>query len=96
MVNVGGELYGRGPVWHGILRVYGGGGVWGGIRVNPTDEGPTMRLGGGGHFGFEVLAARFMSFTFEVGGQAPAHGQEIDGGASVMGGVMFWFGRDRS
>ena len=93
VVNVGAELFGRGPVWNGMLRVYGGGGLWAGIRPNPTSVGQKVALGGGGHFGLEVLAAPFMSFTFEIGGQSPAHDLGHDGGASAMGGVMFYFGR---
>ena len=93
VVNLGGELFGRGPVWNGMLRVYGGGGLWAGIRPNPTSVGSKVALGGGGHFGLEVMAAPCMSFTFEIGGQAPGHDLGHDGGASAMGGMMFYFGR---
>ena len=93
VVNVGGELFGRSPVWWGVLRVYGGGGVWAGIRPEPTRTGSRYGVGGGGFFGFEAFAAQFMSFTFEVGGQAPGHSLGVDAGGSAMGGLMFYFGR---
>jgi len=35
-------------------------------------------------------------FTFEVGGQAPGHGRGVDGGGSVMGGMMFYLGRNET
>lgn len=93
VINVGAELFGRSPVWWGVLRVYGGGGVWAGIRPNPTAVGAQVGLGGGGHFGLEAFATPFMAFTFEVGGQAPGHSRGVDAGGSVMGGLMFYFGR---
>lgn len=93
VINLGGELFGRTPVWWGILRAYGGGGLWAGLRPNPT-EGGELGLGGGGHFGLEIFAAPFMSFTFEIGGQAPGHSRGVDGGGSAMGGLMFYFGRN--
>jgi hypothetical protein len=96
VLNVGGELFGRSPVWAGVLRVYGGGGLWAGIRPNPSSEGSQVALGGGGHFGLEAFAAPFMSFTFEVGGQAPGHSLGIDSGGSAMGGLMFYFGRNET
>lgn len=96
VLNLGGELFGRSPVWWGVLRVYGGGGLWAGIRPNPTAEGGDVALGGGGHFGVEAFASPFMSFTFEIGGQAPGHDLGIDGGGSAMGGVMFYFGRNET
>ncbi len=96
VLNFGGELFGRSPVWWGVLRVYGGGGLWAGIRPNPTAEGRDMAFGGGGHFGVEAFASPFMSFTFEIGGQAPGHDLGIDGGGSAMGGVMFYFGRNET
>ena len=96
VVNVGGELFGRSPVWWGVLRVYGGGGLWAGIRPNPTSSGSQYRLGGGGFVGLEAFAAPFMAFTFEVGGQAPGHGLGVDAGGSAMGGMMFYFGRNET
>lgn len=96
VINAGVEFIGRSPVWWGVLRVYGGGGAWAGIRPNPTSLGAQYRIGGGGFFGFEAFAAHFMAFTLEVGGQAPGHGLGIDGGGSVMGGMMFYFGRNEA
>jgi hypothetical protein len=96
VINVGGELFGRSPVWWGVLRVYGGGGLWAGIRPKPTSSGAQYRLAGGGFVGFEAFAAPFMAFTFEVGGQAPGHGGGVDAGGSVMGGMMFYFGRNET
>ena len=87
------ELYGRSPVWGGILRVYGGGGVYFGGRPNPTPQGARYAVGGGGHMGIEAFAAPRVAFSIEVGGQSPIHGLYRDGGASVMGGVNFYFGR---
>ena len=96
VVNVGGELFGRSPVWWGVLRVYGGGGLWAGIRPNPTSSGARYRLGGGGFVGLEAFAAPFMAFTFEVGGQAPGHGLGVDAGGSAVGGMIFYFGRNQT
>ena len=96
VVNVGAELFGRSPVWWGVLRVYGGGGLWAGIRPNPTSSGARYRLGGGGFVGLEAFAAPFMAFTFEVGGQAPGHGLGVDAGGSAMGGMIFYFGRNET
>ena len=87
------ELFGRSPVWGGILRVYGGGGVYVGGRPNPTPEGARYAVGGGGHMGIEAFAAPRVGFSIEVGGQSPIHGLLRDGGASVMGGVNLYFGR---
>ena len=48
---------------------------------------------GGGHMGLEAFATPRMSVSVEIGGQGAVHGLGLDGGASVMGGVNFWFGR---
>ncbi len=93
VINTGLELFGRGPVWFGVLRAYGGGGAWVGIRPNPTGEGRDLQFTGGGHFGLEVIIAPRMSFTFEFGGQGPGHGlRNDDAGASVMAGFMVYLG----
>ncbi|MCB9750009.1 MAG: hypothetical protein H6713_08405 [Myxococcales bacterium] len=93
VINTGLELFGRGPVWLGILRAYGGGGAWLGIRPNPTGEGKDYQFTGGGHLGVEVIVAPRMSFTIEIGGQGPGHGlRNDDAGASVMGGFMVYLG----
>ena len=93
LVTTGLMVFGRGPVWLGLFRAYGGGGAWLGIRPNPAVTGEDFALGGGGFFGGEVLISRRVSFTFEVGGQAPAHvGSDFDAGASVMGGMMVHLG----
>jgi len=89
----GAEFFGRTPVMAGLLRMYGGGGLFFGGRPLPTPEGATYGLGGGGHFGLEAFLNPRMSFTFEVGGQAPVHGLSHDAGAHVLGGVHFYFGR---
>ncbi len=93
MINTGLEFFGRGPVWLGLFRVYGGGGAWVGIRPNPNDMGKVYQFSGGGHIGAEFLVAPRMSFTFELGGQGPGHGlRSDDAGASVMGGFMIYLG----
>ena len=84
------ELFGRGPVMLGVLRTYGGGGITYGA---PIGVDATPAVGGGGHYGVEVIAAPRMSFTFEVGGQAPLAASEVDGGAHVMAGATFYLGR---
>jgi hypothetical protein len=92
VINTGLELFGRGPVLWGVMRVYGGGGVWVGTRPFPTNEGTRWRVSGGGHFGFEAMIAPRASFTFEVGGQSSGHALGVDAGASVMGGTMVYLG----
>ncbi len=87
------ELFGRSPVMGGVVRIYGGGGLYVGGRPLPTPTGPRLALGGGGHMGIEAFASPMMSFSVEVGGQSPIHGLGHDGGASVMGGMNFYFGR---
>ena len=85
----GAELFGRGPVLAGIVRVYGGGGLWyGGPMVG---EGWTG-LAGGGHYGIEALVWDRQSFTFEVGGQSGLDGGGRGAGASVMAGTTVYFG----
>jgi hypothetical protein len=86
----GGELFGRGPVWGGIVRVYGGGGVWYGT----VDFGGSQDEGwaGGGHYGIEAILFERGSFTFEIGGQSGIDGDGPGAGASVMAGIMFYFG----
>lgn len=86
----GAELFGRGPVLMGIVRVYGGGGVYYGEALNLDSAEP--RLTAGGHYGVEVLVSERNSFTFEVGGQGPMHPDGRDAGASVMAGTTFYFG----
>ena len=95
VVDMGLELFGRGPVLLGILRPYGGGGAWVGVRPNPTQSGDQWAVGGGGHFGIEALVARRISFTFEVGGQSGGHDLGLDTGATVMGGMMVYLGATR-
>ena len=91
------ELFGRTPVFLGLLRVYGGGGVWAGGRPF-RPNGDTTRVwavGGGGHFGVEFVLTPRMTITFEVGGQSGIHARRIDAGPSVMAGFMMWFGNMR-
>ena len=87
------ELFGRSPVMGGVVRIYGGGGVFAGGRPLPTSRGRAWGISGGGHMGIEAFAAPRMSFSVEIGGQAPVHALAYDAGASVMGGVNFYFGR---
>jgi hypothetical protein len=95
VLNSGVELFGRGPVLLGVLRVYGGGGAWVGVRLTPTDVGRSWSIGGGGHFGVEFALAPRASLQFEFGGQAPGHALGYDAGASVMAGVMIYTGKAR-
>lgn len=93
-VGFGGvELFGRSPVMGGIVRLYGGGGVTFGGRLRPDAAGQRFGVSGGGHMGIEAFANPRMSFSVEVGGQGAVHEAGLDAGASVMGGVNFWFGR---
>jgi len=93
-VAMGGlELFGRSPVMGGIVRVYGGGGVFVGGRFAPGVEGRRFGIAGGGHMGIEAFAMPRMSFSVEIGGQAPVHALGLDAGASVLGGINFYFGR---
>ena len=87
------ELFGRSPVMGGIVRIYGGGGIFVGGRPYPTSEGARYGIAGGGHMGIEAFASPLMSFMIEVGGQGPTHGLSHDAGASVVGGMAFYFGR---
>jgi hypothetical protein len=87
------ELFGRSPVMGGVVRIYGGGGVFAGGRPLPTDRGRHWGVAGGGHMGIEAFAQPFMSFSVEIGGQGPVHALGYDAGASVMGGINFYFGR---
>lgn len=87
------ELFGRSPVMGGIVRIYGGGGIFVGGRPYPTSEGARYGIAGGGHMGIEAFASPLMAFNIEVGGQGPTHGLSHDAGASVMGGMTFYFGR---
>ena len=85
---VGGEIFGRSPVYAGIVRVYGGGGAWYGGAFD--QDQPAVAWGG--HSGVEVALTRRNAFTFEVGGQAPADGSGRDAGASVMAGTTVYLG----
>lgn len=90
----GAELFGRGPVMLGVVRVYGGGGLYCGGTVDPIESALTdPALIGGGHFGVEFVHSPRTSFTFEVGGQGPMHADEIDAGASVMAGMTVYLGK---
>jgi hypothetical protein len=92
VINSGLELFGRGPVFYGIVRMYGGGGAWIGVRPVPTDEGGTWAITGGGHFGFELFYVRRSSFTFEFGGQGSGHHLDMDAGASAVAGIALYLG----
>jgi hypothetical protein len=90
VVGGGAEIFGRGPVLMGVVRVYGGGGVYVGEALNLAAAEPRWTLGG--HYGVEVLVSPRNSFTFEVGGQGPLHPDGNDAGASVMAGATFYLG----
>lgn len=91
------EMFGRTPVYLGLLRLYGGGGVWVGARpFRPAgDMTKLLAVGGGGHFGVEFMLTPRMTITLEVGAQSGIHGRRLDAGPSVMAGFMTWFGNMR-
>jgi len=89
LLRPGLELFGRGPVMLGILRVYGGGGVHAGSLVTADGE---WRFSGGGHYGMEALLSDRMSMSFEVGGQGPTVESAVDAGTSVMAGLTYYLG----
>ena len=93
VVAGGAELFGRGPVVLGIVRVYGGGGFYYGGTLGRTEHVYAPALVGAGHFGLEVAASPRQSFTFEVGGQGPMSAEGIDEGASVMAGTTLYLGK---
>lgn len=87
------EPFGRGPVIFGLARIYGGGGVHFGAQPNPApNERTNFGVSGGGHLGIEIFGAPWMAYAIEVGGQGPIHGDAIDAGAHVMGGIHFYVG----
>lgn len=88
------EIFGRTPVFLGLLRAYGGGGAWATTRPLIPEGDTTARsgIGGGGHFGLEIVISPRTTFTFEIGGQSPTHARGLDGGASVTGGIMLYLG----
>jgi hypothetical protein len=92
------ELFGRSPVFLGLLRIYGGGGLWAGGRpFRPMgDTTSVWAIGGGGHFGLEVVLQPRLTISFEVGAQSGLHARRIDVGPSVMAGFMFWLGNLRA
>ena len=92
LINAGGELFGRGPVILGIVRIYGGAGVLYGSR--PSGAGPGARHGisPGGHLGLEFYFTSRTSAQLEVGGQGGAHPLGYDEGPSIMAGVMVYLG----
>jgi hypothetical protein len=83
------ELFGRGPVMAGLVRVYGGGGAWYGGTLGSSEE-PALAFGG--HYGLEALLTPRMTFAIEIGGQSPVDGGGRSAGASVMGGATFYLG----
>jgi hypothetical protein len=88
------ELFGRSPVYLGLVRLYGGGGVLAGGRPFRAmgDVTKVWKVGGGGHFGVEFVLTPRMTITLEVGAHSGIHGRNIDAGPSVMAGTMWWFG----
>lgn len=85
LMGGGGEIFGRGPVVHGIVRTYGGGGAW----VMSDLDGETA-VSVGGHFGVETYFHRRGSLHIEIGGQSGAFSS--DQGASVVAGTTFYLG----
>ncbi len=83
------ELFGRGPVLLGILRVYGGGGVW----THATLDGD-LAWSGGGHYGLEARLSERSTFRFEIGGQGGS--DPTASGASAVAGMCVWLGRGDS
>jgi hypothetical protein len=83
------ELFGRGPVMAGLVRVYGGGGAWYGGTLGSSEE---LGLAFGGHYGLETLLTPRTTFAIEIGGQSPVDGALRSAGASIMGGATFYLG----
>ncbi len=79
------DFVGRSDVLFNVLRLYGGGGVQVLAPAANTD-GRQVRVGGGGHFGFEFFCNPHYSFFLEVGGQ----GGPPSPGATVQAGMMFY------
>jgi hypothetical protein len=79
------DLVGRSEVLFNVMRLYGGGGVQVIAPVKNT-AGKEVRVGGGGHFGFEFFCNPYYSFFLEVGGQ----GGTVSPGATVLAGMMFY------
>lgn len=86
-VDAGGRIdfIGRSEVLFNVMRLYGGGGVQVIAPVSNTD-GKEVRVGGGGHFGFEFFCSPHYSFFLEVGGQ----GGTASPGATVQAGMMVY------
>lgn len=86
-VDAGGRLdfVGRSEVLFNVMRLYGGGGVQVIAPVANT-AGKEVRVGGGGHFGFEFFCSPHYSFFLEVGGQ----GGSVAPGATVLAGMMVY------
>jgi hypothetical protein len=92
VVTSGIDFFGRGPLMHGIVRVYGGGGPRVGLRPDPRDGGRSWHVGGGGQLGVEFLLGRRVTAQFEVGGQSGGHARGLDSGATVQAGCMVYLG----
>lgn len=86
-VDAGGRIdfIGRSEVLFNVMRLYGGGGVQVIAPISNTD-GKEVRVGGGGHFGFEFFCSPNYSFFLEVGGQ----GGTASPGATVQAGMMVY------
>lgn len=91
------ELFGRSPVYLGLVRIYGGGGVWVGGRPGKPAGDATRAYGvtGGGHFGVEFILSSRTTMTFELGGKGPTHALLLDAGATATAGVMVYLGNLR-
>ena len=91
------ELFGRSPVYLGLLRVHGGGGVWAGGRPFKPASDATRGWGvsGSGYFGIEFVLAPRVGMTFEVGGKGSIHALGLDAGATATAGVVFYLGNLR-
>lgn len=91
------ELFGRSPVYLGLVRIYGGGGLWAGGRpFRPaSDSSRGFGVAGGGHFGVEFVLTSRVGMTIELGGKSPVHALGLDAGATVTGGMMVYLGNLR-
>lgn len=93
LITTGLGFWGRGPVWQGLFRVYGGGEAWVGIRPRTAAGGERVGFGGGGYVGTEFLVSDRFAFHFEIGGHGPTHRlRKDDAGARAMAGFTVYLG----
>lgn len=82
------EMWARSPVMGDVVRFYGGGGPH--VAIDHTHE---LAIGGGGHFGLELLPLRKLGITVELGRHWGHGALAATRGASLMGGVVIYLGR---